>query len=453
MAVRRERLLSCVGAVLLALGPGAPALAAQAQSYDLLVSSRGTNSVKRYDGTTGAYLDDFVAPGAGGLSVTQELLLAPDGSLLVTGRGTAAVQRYDIRTGVALGPFSMGRSLAEPTKMTRVADTLLYVSQWGSSSSSVAVFDARSGAFLREATLPLGQPMQHLLLPNGDLLVAAFNLPTIRRIAPDGSDLGAFTSGVALQGAVNLWWHDSGDLLVADWTAGRVVRFDGTTGAYRGVFIDGLANPEGWAIGPDGRLYLAEWTQHRVRRFDRITGAEVGVFATGGGLQNPNSLLFIPRPPDFAVALEATRLEVPLGGAVSTTLALTPSRVPTYDRAIALTCEGLPAGWTCSFGLQSTIASGALPLVVPVTVQTAAASSGVSLAGGVVLVLLAAVWRTRKRGGRSLVVATVLLLVAGGCGGASGPAAPRDVEATITVVAQGDPHRHVATLQVRGTRP
>ena len=40
----------------------------QSGRYDLLVSSRSTNSVKRYDGETGAYLGDFILPQAGGLN-------------------------------------------------------------------------------------------------------------------------------------------------------------------------------------------------------------------------------------------------------------------------------------------------------------------------------------------------------------------------------------------------
>src|SRR4051794_20046370 len=58
--------------------PGAP-LALQ-----LLVTSRNTNSVMRYDGTTGAFIDAFVAPSSGGLSQPWGLRFAPDGNLLVS---------------------------------------------------------------------------------------------------------------------------------------------------------------------------------------------------------------------------------------------------------------------------------------------------------------------------------------------------------------------------------
>jgi len=105
--------------------------------YDLLVSSRATSSVKRYDGETGAFLGDFIAPGAGGLSLTQEVRIGPDGSVFVTGRGNSTVLRFDRRTGTFLGPVTSGYPLDQPTKMT-IAEGRIYVSQWGQVRSSVA---------------------------------------------------------------------------------------------------------------------------------------------------------------------------------------------------------------------------------------------------------------------------------------------------------------------------
>ncbi len=43
----------------------------QPNSPDLFVSIRNTNSVKRYDGATGAYIDDFVKIGSGGRLITS----------------------------------------------------------------------------------------------------------------------------------------------------------------------------------------------------------------------------------------------------------------------------------------------------------------------------------------------------------------------------------------------
>ena len=52
---------------------GGVAPAAQAAPRDLLVSSSNTNSVKRYDGATGAYLGEFVSAGAFGQPLPRGL--------------------------------------------------------------------------------------------------------------------------------------------------------------------------------------------------------------------------------------------------------------------------------------------------------------------------------------------------------------------------------------------
>src|SRR5262249_56759258 len=48
---------------------------------NLYVSSKNTNSVNRYDGTTGQLIDLFVPPGSGGLSLPLGLVFSPAGTL------------------------------------------------------------------------------------------------------------------------------------------------------------------------------------------------------------------------------------------------------------------------------------------------------------------------------------------------------------------------------------
>src|SRR5262249_42767439 len=56
--------LALVALALLGLFTGSPA---KAQKTYLLVTSSNDSAVKRYDGTTGAYIDDFIPSGSGGL--------------------------------------------------------------------------------------------------------------------------------------------------------------------------------------------------------------------------------------------------------------------------------------------------------------------------------------------------------------------------------------------------
>lgn len=421
------------------------AMAAQTGRYDLLVASRGTNSVKRYDGQTGEYLSDFVSGGNGGLSITQEVRLGPDGNVYVTGRGTPWVLRFDRRTGASLGQFTTGYALDEPTKMTFLPDGKLYVSQWGQAKSSVAVFDATTGQFLREATPNLNQPMQHLLDDAGNLLVANYGSRDVRRFGPDGTASGTATTGRELAGPVNLWRHDSGDLLVMDWLGNSVERFAAVTGAWHSTFIGGIPNPEGWAIGPDGHLYIAHWSDNQVARYDRVTGEMLGTFASGGGLMQPNSLLFVERLRDFALDSPITNSHsVPRGTVVTVDVTVRPDGGAPFDAPIQLGCSGLPVGWTCQLSSTSvTPGSASIPVRVSVRAGAVTASSAAAFALTATLGLAGVALTSRRRARTVLFVSAI----GAACGG-GGPAAPDDddddmnppapVTATIVVSGSAD---------------
>jgi len=86
-------------AALVALALAAPARA------DLLVSSTETDSVLRYDATTGAFRGAFVAAGSGGLDQPRGIARGPDGALYVASFFTDEVLRYDGTTGAFVDDF------------------------------------------------------------------------------------------------------------------------------------------------------------------------------------------------------------------------------------------------------------------------------------------------------------------------------------------------------------
>lgn len=273
---------------------------AWAQQRDLFVSSRNTNSVKRYHGETGAYLGDFVAPGAGGLAATQDVAFGPDGHLYVSGRENSAVKKYDRETGDFLGNFTTGYVLDNPTKMSFGPDGHLYVSQWGTSSGKrkIARFEGTTGAFLGEFTeADFNMGMDHLWDRDGRLYVVSYGSKDVRRYdATTGAFLDVFIQGNGLLGPVNLWFGDGGDLFVLDWETGRVQRFDPTTGALNATFLSGLGKAEGFAFGPNGDLFVADWDSNVINRYHPTSGALIGTFASDGGMRQPNGLAFAPDP-------------------------------------------------------------------------------------------------------------------------------------------------------------
>src|SRR5207248_2976388 len=73
---------------------------------NLYVVSHDNNSVLRYNGATGAFINAFVASGSGGLNAPFYLAFGPDGNLYVSGSGTDTIKRYNGSTGAFLGDFA-----------------------------------------------------------------------------------------------------------------------------------------------------------------------------------------------------------------------------------------------------------------------------------------------------------------------------------------------------------
>ncbi len=74
---------------------------------DIYVSNFTTNSIRKYNGSTGSLIGDFVAPGVGGLSGPLDNLFLPDGSLLVSSFNSRDVKQYDAN-GTFLGSAITG---------------------------------------------------------------------------------------------------------------------------------------------------------------------------------------------------------------------------------------------------------------------------------------------------------------------------------------------------------
>ena len=81
-------------------------LTAQTLDYEMLVSSRNNSSVKRFNGLTGAYINDFIPTGSGGLNTTQDLKIGPDSNILVSGRGHTGILLYGRGSGNFIGTFT-----------------------------------------------------------------------------------------------------------------------------------------------------------------------------------------------------------------------------------------------------------------------------------------------------------------------------------------------------------
>ena len=91
--------------VALVLAAGCPS--AGPSITELLVANSGTKamSVLRYNASTGAFIDTFVAPGSGGLDDPEGLAFGPDGHLYVSSFDSDEVLRYNGMTGAFIDAF------------------------------------------------------------------------------------------------------------------------------------------------------------------------------------------------------------------------------------------------------------------------------------------------------------------------------------------------------------
>jgi DNA-binding beta-propeller fold protein YncE len=281
---------------------GAVVPTARAAPQDLLVTSFNTNSVKRYDGATGAYLGEFVS--AGGLD-PRAVTFGPDGNLYV-GSANPNIKRYDGTTGAFIDVFASGDPVLD---MTFGPDGDLYASGFGA-LRAVLVYDGTTGDL--ERTIGAGSfvtgPAGLAFGADGNLYVSSGGTNQILRFnATTGAFIDVFaTIPIACPGGcpIDVNFGPDGDLYAginfAFGVPSDIWRFDGTTGASLGSFIPaGDPHPEVgslFAFGPDGNLYWTSFATDEVLRYDGNTGAFIDSFAVGGGLDGPWGLAFTPAP-------------------------------------------------------------------------------------------------------------------------------------------------------------
>jgi hypothetical protein len=142
--------------------------------------------------------------------------------------------------------------------------------------------------------------------PDGNLYVGSLNTNQVLRFdGTTGAFLGTFidaSTGLAadtpfMQG---LQFRPDGKLYVLSRNTAEVQRFDATTGAFLDVFIPsgsgGLNGAKGMTVGPDRNWYISSGGTNQILRYSGATGAFLGVFvaAGSGGLSNPRALTFGP---------------------------------------------------------------------------------------------------------------------------------------------------------------
>jgi WD40 repeat protein len=261
----------------------------------------GNGGVQEYNGTTGAFIANFVPYGSAGLTTPYGLVFGPNGNLFVSSRFS--------------GPGQLGQILEFN----------------GTTGAPVG-----SGIFVQGSTAALHDPLGLTFGPNGSLFVVDGYTGNVLQF--DGTTAafdGVFTAGNSdLIGPVGLTFGPNGNLFVtggvrrAPGPNGEVLEYDGTTGAFITAFVaagsGGLNGPQSLAFGPDGNLFVTSYDANNggnVLVYDGATGAFDRVFipAGSGGLNGPNGLVFGPNaavPEPSCLALGAMGAFLLLGYAL-----------------------------------------------------------------------------------------------------------------------------------------
>lgn len=278
---------------------------------DLLVSSYlfdgVAGSVLRYDEGTGAFLNEFVPPGSGGLFGPKGLVFGPDGNLYVVQDGANNVLRYDGKTGMFIGAFFPPGSggLLSPDALVFGPDGNLYVTS--SVTNSILRYNGSTGVFI-DAFVPTGHgglvfPLGLVFGPDGNLCVSSsFTGSVIRYDGTTGAFIDTFvpSGSGGLSSPYGLVFGLDGHLYVSGAANDAILRYDGRTGIFVDAFVHsgsgGLNAPVGLAFGSDGNLYVSNPGTNSVLYYNGTTGAFIDAFVPSGsgGLNSPQFLVFTP---------------------------------------------------------------------------------------------------------------------------------------------------------------
>jgi WD40 repeat protein len=226
-----------------------------------------TNAIMRYNGTTGAPLPAsgqsgavFVPAGSGGLSFPYGLTFGPDGNLYVASANTNQVLRYNGTTGAFMNVFVAatpnGPNYPSAVVFGPGGSGDLYVA--GLASDDVRRFNRTTGAFVSVFASGNGlfAPGDLLFEASGNLLVSSSNNNQVLRFNSSGTFLNVFVaSGNGLARPFGMAFSPTdGNLLVVSQDSHQVLRYNGTTGAFLNQFVTtgsgGLNVPKYAIFGP-----------------------------------------------------------------------------------------------------------------------------------------------------------------------------------------------------------
>lgn len=291
------------GAFLLAL---TLVLAVPILAQDVLVSSRFSSQVLRYDGATGAFKGVFAS--GNGIANPNGIAYGPDGNLYAGNGDEGVVLRFNGQTGAFIDRFISTTEYAGARAIRFGPDGDLYVA--AGSINKILRFNGTTGAFMGVAaeTTSLRGPVGLDVASDGTIAVGGalsngvylFRNGQLLRECRDAS-LSANITGVL--------FGPAGTLYAATSNRNTILRVNTETCQMTPFASSGDLNIAIYMeFAPDGNLLVGSFTNDSVVKFDANSGAQLGVFVTSGsgGLDGTHDIAVMPVPPTAVIpAVEA----------------------------------------------------------------------------------------------------------------------------------------------------
>lgn len=263
------------------INPGTPL------DIDIYISdAKAPSKIVKFDAKSG-HAQIFISQN---LSWSQDILFLEDkDQVLISNLSSGNISRHNATTGEFIDFFAEG--LGGPTRMKVGPNGLLYVLQWAP-DGKVLRFNL-DGTFVDEFTNKgVTQSIGLDWDSDGNLYVSSYNSGSngfVRKFDASGNDLGIFIAS-SLVGPTNIWFDESGNLVVNDWQVGLVKLFD-KQGKFVKSVINGLTNPEGVWILDDGKILIGNGGSSAIKMYDKdYKFIQDIVPAKSGGLTTPNAI-------------------------------------------------------------------------------------------------------------------------------------------------------------------
>lgn len=204
---------------------------------NLYVSVYYASEVRRYNGTTGAYIDTPIPAGSGGLRNPSGIAFGPDGNLYVSSTGTHEIKRYNGTTGAFISNFVPVGSggLSTPAYLVFRTPTACapppsgLVSWWPADGDALDRIGANHGTLRNAVTFATGKVSQAFSLnginnfvqvpDNASLRPAQFTWETW--VYPSSLRLGSWDTVVSHGASGNSSLGCCGDTLFLGFYGGR----------------------------------------------------------------------------------------------------------------------------------------------------------------------------------------------------------------------------------------